>query len=382
MMKAKNFLVIVFSFLFVLLFVFVTLFMIHVKRTDSIVLKDDLSCQFREKVYTDDFIADINGEVLSKNLVDTSSIGKKRVLIQFKNRYGFVENKYFYVNVKDSVAPIINIDDVYEVNVGEINNLIDNIFCADNYDDGVSCVIEGNYDLNTVGDYPLKIFAKDKSGNESKKEFVLRVKNKDVDTSSKKDIDFKDFYNKYKNDNTEIGISVSDVNGEVDYSELVDKGVSFVMIRVGSQNEIGGSISKDVSFDINVKKALEKGLNVGLYFSSNASSENEARKQAKWVVQNIKSYDLGLPVMFDWNNWEYYSRFKIGFRSLNDIALSFVKEINRSGYDAGIYSSYYYLENVWYGEEYKYIWKDSSSNGNFFMWGIDGFNVLNNSWAK
>ena len=53
MMKAKNFLVIVFSFLFVLLFVFVTLFMIHVKRTDSIVLKDDLSCQFREKVYTD-----------------------------------------------------------------------------------------------------------------------------------------------------------------------------------------------------------------------------------------------------------------------------------------------------------------------------------------
>ena len=99
-MKQKNFLIVVFSFLFVLLFAFVILFMIHVKKTDAIVLKKKLSCQFGDVVYVSDFVSDLDGEIIDDYLVDTSSIGKKRVEVQFKNSYGFVEKRGFILMLR------------------------------------------------------------------------------------------------------------------------------------------------------------------------------------------------------------------------------------------------------------------------------------------
>ena len=373
MSKQKSFLVIVISFFMLLLFIFVILLIFHVKKTDSIVLKEDLTCQYREKIKISQFVASVDGEILNDSYVDTSSIGKKRIDIRYKNSYGFVEKKVFSVDVVDVVAPIIDVNNSYEVVVGEVSNLLDILFCADDYDDKILCSVSGEYDLNLVGNYPLHISASDSSGNKTEKDFVLVVRdkssNKKIESSL---VDFKEFYQKYKDDSHEIGLDLSYLQGEVDFSKIASQGVSFVMLKVGEQSSKGGDIIFDPMFEKYAKAASDFGLKVGVYFSSSASNDNEARKQARWVIQKLREYHVELPIAFVWENWDYFSSFKIGFRSLNDIATSFLKEIERNGYDSMLYSNKKYLDNVWYKEDYQrwiaYYGNDLDKNYHFRMW--------------
>lgn len=388
MNKRKKILMIIVGVLAVFLFVFVIILMIHVKNTNAIVLSDNLSCLYREEVYVSHFIKDVDGTLIDDYLVDTSVIGSKRIDVQYKNRYGFVEQKRFQIEVKDESAPMIVVKNPYIVFLGEVTNLLDDIFCADDYDDGISCVISGEYDLNVVGEYPLSISAQDKSGNETKKEFILNVINKEDDSKSSEDVtytDFKDVYDRYKDEGTEIGVDISKWQGDVDFEKLALAGVSFVMLKIGGQVEIGGDFILDPKFISNIEKATSQGIKVGVYFYSYAKSEDEARKQARWIVKKLGKYHLSLPIAFDWENWHHYSTFGIGFRTLNHVAGAFISEVQRFGYEGILYSSKYYLENVWYQEDYTkwlaYYTQHNDYDKGFLMWqlcndgkidGIDG----------
>ena len=384
---SKKFLIFVFSFFIILLFVFVILLMVHVKKTDAIVFSDDLTCNYRDVVHVEHFIKSINGNLLDNYLVDTSTLGKKQLDVRYKNQYGFVEKSKVSIEVKDTVSPIIFVDDPYVISKGDVSKLEDTIFCADDYDDHIQCTISGEYDLNQVGNYPLSIIASDKTGNESKKNFVLKVVDKkEIDQSNGTPVKFNDIYQKYSSE-YDIGLDVSKWQENVDFEKVAQQGVSFVMIKLGGQSEINGEITLDPNFYTNIDKAIQNDLKVGVYFYSYAKSVNEAKKQAKWVAQILKDYHLDLPVAFDWENWEKYSTFGIGFRMLNRIASSFITEINRYQYQGMLYSSKYYLENIWYSEDYSNIWlayyhQSLDYDGKFSIWqvcntgiidGINGF---------
>lgn len=352
MRASKQILIGFVSFLLVSLFVLCILFMIHVKKTDSIVLEDDLTCLYRENVTADRFIKSIDGELLDKYLVDTSVVGKRRVEIQYKNKYGFVEHFRFDIEVLDKTAPIINIDDPFVLEVSEVSRLEDVLFCADDYDDGVSCQVDGEYNLNQVGSYKIHVLARDKSGNKNERDVTLKIVDKKEDKKYGPDIIFNDVLNKYKNDSTVVGVDISKWQGDVDYSLLSRAGVSFVMLKIGGQEKINGDIVMDPNFTKNIEGAIQNGLSVGVYFYSHAKNVDTARKQARWVIQNIRNYDVDLPVAFDWENWDRYPTYGIGFRSLNRIADAFISEIKRYNYDSLLYSSKFYLDNVWYSENY------------------------------
>ena len=384
---SKKFLIFVFSFFIILLFVFVILLMVHVKKTDAIVFSDDLTCNYRDVVHVEHFIKSINGNLLDNYLVDTSALGKKQLDVRYKNQYGFVEKSKVSIEVIDTVSPIIFVDDPYVISKGDVSKLEDTIFCADDYDDHIQCTISGEYDLNQVGNYPLSIIASDKTGNESKKNFVLKVVDKkEIDQSNGTPVKFNDIYQKYSSE-YDIGLDVSKWQENVDFEKVAQQGVSFVMIKLGGQSEINGEITLDPNFYTNIDKAIQNDLKVGVYFYSYAKSVNEAKKQAKWVAQILKDYHLDLPVAFDWENWEKYSTFGIGFRMLNRIASSFITEINRYQYQGMLYSSKYYLENIWYSEDYSNIWlayyhQSLDYDGKFSIWqvcntgiidGINGF---------
>ena len=49
-----------------------------------------------------------------------------------------------------------------------------------------------------------------------------------------------------------------------------------------------------------VKGALAAGLDVGVYFFSQALTEAEAREEAAYTLELIAGYDLTFPVVFDW----------------------------------------------------------------------------------
>ena len=53
-------------------------------------------------------------------------------------------------------------------------------------------------------------------------------------------------------------------------------------------------------FEQNLAGAIDAGLDVGVYFFSQAMDEQEAREEARFVLDKISGYQLAYPVFFDW----------------------------------------------------------------------------------
>ena len=364
-----------------------TLFM-HFFTTDDLILKKDLTCNFREEVYVEKFISKLNGELLNNYLIDTNEVGTKVIEFQYKNRYGLVVKKKVDIEVLDVTPPTVVVQSPYTIEKGSIAKLEDTIFCADDYDDNVECKIIGTYDLNKEGKYQLKIEATDHSNNSTSEEFTLNVvsklENKKNTNTKQEYTSFKSVYQKYKTKDTKIGLDLSKWQEEVDFSKLKEQEVSFVMLKIGGQKEIGGEFIVDPRFYENLEKAKENEIEVGVYFYSYATSIKEAQKQAKWIVQKLKNNSLDLPIAFDWENWSTYSTFHMSFHTLNKVADAFLKEVERNGYESILYSSKYYLETIWYPENYSvwlaYYTKNNDYEGEYQLWQvcsdgkIDGIN--------
>lgn len=343
---------------------------------DGILLKKDLTVNFRDKIYIKDFIHSLNGTLVDNYQVDTTTVGQQELTITFQNKYDFIVSKKINIEVKDVTSPTIIVSNPYTVEERSITNLTDNIFCADDYDDNPDCTIKGEYDLNTPGNYNLEISATDQSGNNTSKEFTLNVikkVNKDNTPSTTPTYtSFKSILTKYKNDNTSIGLDLSKWQGEVDFAKLKEQGVEFVMIKIGGQKKIGDDYNLDPKFYDNIKGALRNNIKVGLYFYSYATNEQEAIKQANWIISKIRNYQINLPIALDWENWSNYTSFHLSFHSLNKIATAFINQIEKHNYKALLYSSKSYLENIWYQEDYTtwiaYYTNDFPNYKDYYMW--------------
>ena len=369
--------------------------LLELKNTDGILLKEDLTCNFRENIKVSEFILDLDGELLDDFVIDTNEVGINNIEIKYRNEYGFVVKVEEEIEVIDITAPVVSVANPYTVEVGKDISFEEVIFCADDYDDDISCDVIGEYNLEQVGNYDLKIVATDKSGNETVKEFVLKVINKpsssdkgtgngNVNGGISSYTSFSEMYQKYKSDDTELGLDLSKWQGEVDFKKIKEQGVSFVMLKIGGQTKIDGEYIVDPRFYENIEKAIENDIDVGVYFYSYARSEVDARKQVKWIIKTLGDYDINMPIAFDWENWKKYTTFHIGFHTLNKVAKAFLDEVEKEGYEGLLYSSKYYLENVWYAEEYPvwlaYYTSNNLYGGDYQMWQlcsdgkIDGIN--------
>ena len=73
-------------------------------------------------------------------------------------------------------------------------------------------------------------------------------------------------------------------------------------------------------------------------------------------MKHIKKYKVELPIAFDWENWTEYNSFNLSFNSLNNIAAAFIEEIEKNGYESLLYTSEYYLDTIWFAQDYNNIW--------------------------
>ena len=343
----------------------------------KVVLKDNLEADFVDTLKVSSFIESINGKIVNDYYLNTDSLGKKKIDFEYINDDG-IKIKYNYeINVVDREAPLIWLGKSYNVTRGSEDNLIDKIMCGDNYDNNPECVIEGDYNLDNVGSYNLVFKATDSSGNVSKKKFILNVN----EASSKKEsngvksvTEFSDVIKDYKNDNTQIGIDVSKWQGDIDFSKLKSAGVEFVIIRIGSSTGINGENFIDSKFIQNIKNANSVGIPMGVYFYSYANSVDRAISDAKWIIENIKDYKVELPIAFDWENWGSFNTYELSFFGLTNIAKGFMDTVKSAGYDAMLYSSKTYLENIWMSVEYP-VWlahytKNTNYAGDYSYWQI------------
>ena len=328
----------------------------------KVTLKDALEAEVYSEVKVSDFIEEINGTLVKDEKRDTSKVGSKEDCFQFINEEKIKVPYTFTIQIMDNTPPTIRLGRKYSVPVYYEGNIEEEIFCGDNYDDDPTCKIEGEYDVNTAGNYSLTYMAEDSSGNQANQDFTLSVyeptalsKENQEENGEVQYTDFQDVVARYKKENTKIGIDVSHWQGDIDFAKVKEAGVEFAFIRVGTSNGIKGDYILDKKFKQNIDGFLAQDIPVGIYFYSYANSTKQAEKDAKWVLKQIKDYDITLPVAFDWESWGAFQEFHLSFYHLTEVANTFLKKMEKEGYQGMLYSSKTYLESIWYPTSYE-VW--------------------------
>lgn len=149
-----------------------------------------------------------------------------------------------------------------------------------------------------------------------------------------------------------LGIDVSSHQGEIDWQAVADDGVSFAIIRLGFRGYgEEGLMVLDTYFHQNMEGAKAAGLDVGVYFFSQATSVWETLEEAYFVLEHLDGYTLDLPVVF---NWEFIDSSSIARTNpvigqcitlYNQV---FNEQLQKAGYDTMVYFNqalaYLYLE--------------------------------------
>jgi len=144
----------------------------------------------------------------------------------------------------------------------------------------------------------------------------------------------------YEKDGTRamVGIDVSAFQGEIDWRQVADSGIEFVMIRAGYRGYSKGIIVEDSFFRQNIAGALEAGLQVGVYIFSQAINVWEAEEEAAFLMEAVKDYNVTFPLVFDWEPIGAEARTDgLSAEALNRCAGAFCETVKEGGYTPVIY---------------------------------------------
>ena len=137
-----------------------------------------------------------------------------------------------------------------------------------------------------------------------------------------------------------FGIDVSKWNGDIDWDKVKADGVEFVMIRCGYRGTTMGSLIEDPNFLMNIRGAKAAGLDVGVYFFTQAINEVEAVEEASMVIALCEGYELDYPVMIDSEGAGGNGRAdSLDVETRTKVCKAFCKTIENAGYEAGVYAS-------------------------------------------
>lgn len=179
-----------------------------------------------------------------------------------------------------------------------------------------------------------------------------------------------------------VGVDLSYHNNNVNFEKLKDE-VDFVIIRVGYRGYANGEINLDRKAMKYLKSAKKYGIPAGVYFYSQAITEQEAIEEARFTIKQIRSFDIDLPVFYD---FEYAADkgkqlgrlYSAKLNSAENTALvnAFCSTVEKAGYMSGLYASTYMYEKHFKVKDFDknmYIWvadynKDITYDGYFDVW--------------
>lgn len=137
------------------------------------------------------------------------------------------------------------------------------------------------------------------------------------------------------------GIDVSEYQEDIDWKKVAEDGVEFTFIRVGYRGwGKTGKLVEDKNFDKNIKGAVSNGIKAGVYFYSQAITEEEAIEEANLVLEKIAPYKVECPVVFDVERVASEPNARMNLISLEkrtNLALLFCQTIENAGYKPMIY---------------------------------------------
>lgn len=143
-----------------------------------------------------------------------------------------------------------------------------------------------------------------------------------------------------------VGIDISQWVEDIDFTAVKKYGVEYVILRLGYRGYTEGGLFSDENFEKYIKAAQKAGLKVGVYFVTQAISEDEAVEEAEYVLKYISGHKIEMPVYIDME--EVYDTARTDEMTADDftrIAAAFCKKVEEAGYRGGIYANETWFNN-------------------------------------
>jgi len=310
-------------------------------------------------------------ELLKNYKINTRELGNVDLEVIYKDNNKDKRKGTLKINIVDTTSPYVGIGNHYTHYLGTNFTFYKDILCADNYDRHVKCEIIGDYDETKLGETKLKFIATDSSNNVTEKNFLLKVIEKPKINSTSNKLPFEEIKNRLPS-NASLLIDVSKWDKDIDWKKVKSAGIDYAMIRLGTQKALDKESVMDEYFVRNIKGAQENDIKVGIYYFSYANDKEDAIEQANWVLDQIKNYNIELPISLDWESWKYFSEFDMSLHDLNELAEAFLDTIKEEGYEVMNYSSKSYLENIWeikgYNTWLAHYTVNTNYTGDYLMW--------------
>lgn len=138
------------------------------------------------------------------------------------------------------------------------------------------------------------------------------------------------------------GIDVSKHNGAVNWTSAATA-IDFAIIRAGY-----GKTYVDPWFERHLAGAQAAGLRVGVYHYSYALTVEDARAEARHLLDIINGRKFDMPLWFDMEDADGYKA-KNGFTfsraNISAITQAFIDTIRAAGYQCGVYASKSWLKD-------------------------------------
>lgn len=138
-----------------------------------------------------------------------------------------------------------------------------------------------------------------------------------------------------------LGVDVARYQGTIDWPQVAASGVDFAIVRLGYRSLVDGVITEDPNADYNLQQAGKAGLKLGAYFFSTAITVEEAIEEANWVADYLAPYAITYPVAYNCEGFgdPENRQYPLSKTERTDIALAFLKQIEKRGYEAMFYAS-------------------------------------------
>ncbi len=142
-------------------------------------------------------------------------------------------------------------------------------------------------------------------------------------------------------DEITTGIDVARYQGTIDWTRVATSSVDFAMVRLGYRSYADGSIVEDPNARYNLQEAQKNNIMLGAYFFSSAVNTTEAVEEANWAADILDHYSINYPIAYDCEGFleETSRQYDMSVKERTDVALAFLKQIEKRGYEGMFYAS-------------------------------------------
>ena len=140
--------------------------------------------------------------------------------------------------------------------------------------------------------------------------------------------------------NYEMGIDISQFQGDIDWRQVRAAGYTFAFIRCGGRGYgSSGRLYTDTRFAENMRNAKAAGLKVGVYFFSQAITAYEALEEASLTISLIQNCGVkpDYPVVMDWETDSNYRTWNLNGTDFANVITAFCSTVSQSGYTPMVY---------------------------------------------